>query len=153
MTTPLARPDTAIIHPWGIKFKTELRYYLAPATYLAFNLFITSDAHNTALTYSPGDTLWWKTDAIGVHKNVFGWNFVWGKEKRLGGRFWMDWYAGVGMRLRHIRTVGEQYDPNKDWLLTATDLNFYDIRVLLDYKTGWSTTANITAGVRLVYRL
>ena len=153
MASRIAVPDTAIVRPWGIKAKSELRYYVATTTYFALNAFLTADAHNTGLLYHSSDTMVERTDAIGVHKHVYGWNFLLGQEVRLGGRFSLDMYAGFGIRLRHIQTVGMQFDSTRDGLITAIDLNFHDTRMRLDSQPGWSAMPNITAGVRVVCRL
>jgi Protein of unknown function (DUF3575) len=146
--------DTAILRPRGIKVKTELRYYFRREHYLAFNAFLTSDVHNTQLSYLDNrDTSMLRADAFGVRKQVYGWNVVYGVERPLGKRFWLDWYVGLGWRSRDVHPVGEEYNYSRDRMLRSIDLNVADIRADVDSRGGVSVAPNLTAGVRVVYRL
>jgi hypothetical protein len=146
------RADSVILRAHGIKAKTELRYYFRPENYFAFNAFITSDAHNTGLSYfdllTPASV---RTTSFGVHKNVLGWNLLYGWKERLGGRFWVDCYFGLGMRFRYIRTVDDQLNSH-DQIIRSIDVNIASMKAITDSQNGWSTAPNLTVGVRLVYR-
>jgi hypothetical protein len=145
--------DTVILRPHGIKAKTELRYYFEPGHYFAFNAFLTSDAHNTEVPYTQNGDTAELTDAFGVHKTVLGWNLLWGREQRLGGRLFVEMYFGFGMRVRDIRTVDEQYNPELDNLITGIDVNIPAIRAETELRPGWSVVPNFTMGVRFQYRI
>jgi hypothetical protein len=146
--------DTAILRPRGIKAKTEIRYYFQQDHYLAVNAFLTNDVHNTQLSYLYNrDTSMLRGDAFGVRKQVYGWNLVYGGQGEWGKRFWLDWYVGLGWRLRDIHTVGEEYNYSRDRMVRSIDLNVADIRADVDSRGGVSVAPNLTAGVRVVYRL
>jgi hypothetical protein len=146
--------DTVILHPHGLKAKVELRYYFRSEKYIAFNGFMTSDAHNTGVPYY--DTLnpavaVLRTSSLGVHKNVLGWNVLCGWKKWLGGRFWIDFYVGIGMRYRYIRTVDDQLNSH-DHIIQSIDPNIPAMKASTDSQNGWSSAPNLTTSVRLVYR-
>ena len=157
-------PDSVILRPHGIKVKTELRYYfhsgraagrsdLSGQQYVAINGFLTSDTHNTEVLYhSKGDTST-RTDVFGVKKKVWGLNAVYGMEQLIGKRFGLDWYFGAGIRFRYITTVGQQFNFQSDYLEGPIDYNLPFEREKTEAKGGFSTTANLTAGIRLFYRL
>jgi hypothetical protein len=147
------RADTVILRPHGIKAKTELRYYFGPESYFAVNAFLTSDAHNTGTAYFDAlNPLTLQTTSFGVHKNVLGWNVLYGWKESLGGRFWIDCYAGVGMRFRYIRTVDDQLNGYDRVPLSIDEPNLPSMQIKTDMTGGWSTAPNFTLGVRLVYR-
>jgi hypothetical protein len=146
--------DTSFVRPHGIKVKTELRYYFGDSHYLALNGFLTRDTHNTELVYFDNhDTAMERTDAFGVKKLVWGWNVVYGVEESWSRHFGVDLYVGCGVRLREIHTVGEQFVASRDYLVHSTDVNAADMRATVDSKAGFSVTGNLTAGVRVFYRL
>jgi hypothetical protein len=152
MPSGVDRADTAILRPHGIRAKTELRYYLRPEHYLAFNAFLTSDAHNTGVEYY--DTLnpaMMRTTSFGVHKNVLGWDLVSGWRESLGGRFWIDFYVGIGMRFRYIRNVDDRLNSH-DYVPLSIDPNIASWRARTDLTNGLNELPNFTAGFRLVYR-
>jgi hypothetical protein len=160
----IALPDSVVLRPHGIKVKTELRYYFHPGTaaghsglsgqeYVAINGFLTSDTHNTEVLYHyKGDTST-RTDVFGVRKKVWGMNVVYGREQLIGKRFGLDWYVGAGIRLRYITTVGQQFNYKSDLLEGPIDYNIAFEREKTDAAGGFSTTANLTAGIMLFYRL
>jgi len=154
MSSYIDRPDSVILRPHGIKAKTEFRYFFRPGRYLAGNAFLTSDVHNTGILYSYNgynDSL--RSDAFGVRKNVWGLNGVYGMQQAMGKRWALDFYAGAGIRLRYVTTVGEHFVYGRDDLVSSVDINIADIRAAAEVKTGFSVAPNLTAGIRLCYRL
>lgn len=160
MSSFINRPDSVILRPHGIKVKTEFRYFFHRGQYVAHrgqyiagNAFLTSDAHNMGIDYNNGydDSL--RSDAFGVRKTVWGLNAVYGMQHAIGKRWTLDFYAGCGIRMRYIKTVGEHFVYGKDNLLLAVDLNPADIKAETEVKRGFSVAPNITGGIRLCYRL
>src|ERR1700722_20046848 len=136
--------DTVIPHPHGLKAKVELRYYFRPEEYIALNGFMTSDAHNTGVPYY--DTLnpavaVLRTSSLGVHKNVLGWNVLWGWKEWLGGRFWIDCYIAVGVRFRYIRTVDDRLNSH-DYIIQSIDPSIPTMKARMDSQNGWSSAPN-----------
>ena len=154
MSSYIDRPDSVILRPHGIKAKTEFRYFFHRRKYVAGNAFLTSDAHNMGILYSRNgnnDSL--RSDAFGVRKKVWGLNGVYGMQQAMGKRWALDFYAGLGIRMRYIKTVGEHFVYGKDDLVSSVDPNIADIRAAAEVKTGFSVAPNLTAGIRLCYRL
>jgi len=160
MPSSVDRPDSVILRPHGIKVKTEFRYFFHPGRYsrlrlyVAGNAFLTSDVHNLGIEYAyNGNTDSIRSDAFGVKKLVWGLNAVFGMQREMGKRWTWDFYAGVGIQLRYITTVGEHFVYGRDDLITSIDANIADIRAAAEAKGGFSVWPNVTAGIRLCYRL
>ena len=146
----------------GIKFKTEARYYLQafrkpPYTglYVATNLFFTKDNHNTQIDYYHGNPYPVMTDAFGVKKTTYGSNLLVGFQKynsRPRG-FGIEFYAGFGIRVRNVQTVGQQYNPHTDYFYPSVDPVFPDYRGEIDATPGTFVVLNFTTGFRVFYKL
>jgi hypothetical protein len=159
----ISLPDTTILRPHGIKAKTEIRYYFpgsgrrsvfSRGHYIALNAFLTSDTHNTDVHYLYNrDTSLPREDAFGVRKKVWGLNLVYGRQQMIGKRFGLDLYLGLGLRFRYITTVGRQFDYNRDYLEMPIDYNIPAERAQTEAKGGFSMAPNLTAGIRVFYRL
>ncbi|MFT3679496.1 MAG: DUF3575 domain-containing protein [Ferruginibacter sp.] len=153
--------DTSFVHSAGFKFKTECRYYyknrqedIFKGLYYAINFFLTRDRYNNELNYynrydSAGPLL---HDIIGVKKNVWGMNILFGKQKMLGRKWSLDMYAGMGFRHRNIRTIHQEFDSAYHDLQSPVDLNVPFIRDEADSRGGSRTLFNFTAGIRFGYK-
>jgi len=154
MSSFINRPDSVILRPHGIKVKTEFRYFFRPGRYVAGNAFLTSDAHNLGIEYAyNGNNALLRSDAFGVRKKVWGLNAVYGMQREMGKRWALDFYAGVGIRMRYITTVGEHFVYGRDNLIRSIDVNIADYKAATEAKGGFSVAPNVTAGIRLCYRL
>jgi len=162
------KPDTSFIGSGGFKLKTEIRCYLLPSKryrrynlpakedgqYVAVNAFYNYDTYNTQINYSLNkDNTTPRKDCFGVRKKVYGLNGVLGWERAYSGRWMLDVYGGVGVRFRYVNTASKEFNPDRDELLHGIDLNIHDIRNKVDSKDGFSSTANLTLGFRIGYRL
>ena len=158
----ISLPDTTILRPHGIKAKSELRYYfsgtnshglLTRGHYIALNAFLTSDTHNTDVHYLSNKDTIRREDAFGVRKKVWGLNLVYGRQQMMGKRFGWDLYLGLGIRFRYISTVGEQFNYTRDEVIMPIDYNIPAARAQTEAKGGFSMAPNLTAGIRVFYRL
>lgn len=157
--------DTTIVHPHGIKAKTELRWYFEEHSgrkwkyetkhYLAANVFFTHDLHNTSFTYLQNrDTGRSKVDVIGVRKSVLGLNIVYGAQEPLSKRWSLDAYLGLGVRFRWITNSHMEYNSKTDYLPKPIDVpNIGAMRIDGDTRGGYFALPNVSIGVRIVYRL
>jgi hypothetical protein len=154
--------DTAFVKSNGFKVKSEIRYYYKnkdkftfDGNYFAANIFFIHDLHNRAITYSQSqstDTST-RTDDFGVKKNVYGINFVYGQQTAISKRFYIDVYGGLGLRLRNISTINEEYNKNTDIIQDPIDPKIWEIGETADANAGFSILPNFTLGFRLCYRL
>jgi hypothetical protein len=158
-------PDSQFISPKGIKLKSEIRWYLyqknsgpwarvLEGSYLAANFFYTGDHHNAAVYYFlNGDSSDEHRDVFSVHKQVWGFNLLSGKQRSIGRHFMIDVYYGLGIRFRKIANDHLEYVKQRDFLHGPVDLTINSMRNWVDVKPGRSVTGNLTTGLRLVYRL
>jgi hypothetical protein len=162
--------DTSFATSKGFKIKTELRYYLSEApfsffgkrkkfqkpsgSYLAFNLFYSSDIKNNGVDYYyRRDSTTQRTDVFDVNKKIFGFNFLVGKERSLGEHLSFDLYLGGGVRFRNIKTNHQEYDPWLDGWITPIDLNVHTIFTEAEVKQKKDATGNLSCGIRVAYKL
>lgn len=160
--------DTSFAASKGFKLKTELRYHLGTDPviifknlfrntadpYFAFNLFRTSDVLNNGIEYYyRGDTARKRTDVFGADKKLYGFNFLFGKERSIGEHFALDTYIGAGVQFRNIKTNHQEFDPDLDYWLKPIDINIPAILTESEVKQKHDATGNFTFGIRLCYRL
>ena len=150
--------DTSFVVSGGFKIKSEIRYYLKNnnkfnRTYFAANIFFIHDLHNREIDYTPLADTSSKIDDFGVKKNVYGINVLYGRQKSLSKKIFIDIYGGVGLRLRNITTVNKEYDKNINNIRGTIDPKIYQIGERADANAGFSILPNFTLGVRLCYRL
>lgn len=154
--------DTNFIASKGFKVKSEIRYYFQANKiknkeqhYFAINGFFYQDHHNTQISYYlNSDSSSYKKDAFGVQKNVFGLNFIYGYQEQLAKKIFVDFYAGVGIRLRNISTKQKEYDDTRDsYVSPSVDINLRAERDQVDAKAGNSFLKHVTFGLRLCYKL
>ena len=152
--------DTSFIKSKGYKLKSEIRYYFKSrepisldGMYVAANVFYVKDFHNRAITYGNMSDTSHKIDNFGVKKNVFGFNLLFGYQKAMTKKLCFEVYAGVGIRLRNINTVNEEYNKNTDYIFTATDPKVSEIGQSVDANAGSSVAPNFTLGLRLGFKL
>lgn len=150
--------DSSLIPSTGFRIKSELRYYLKDkkvqpllTPYVAVNIFYIQDHHTSEIDYTLGSGTTTYTDAFGVKKNVFGTNTLIGLQERFWKRFVFDIYGGLGLRFRHISSVGKQYNSKTDDYNGATDVNIPDIVLKQESKDGFIVLPNLTLGIRLGY--
>jgi hypothetical protein len=157
--------DTSFLNSYGFKLKTEFRYYFqkkyrrrTPKTYQGLysgaNLFFTHDEHNTQIEYyhNTNDAQIF-TDVFGVKKNVYGLNLIFGYQKLLSRKLGFDSYVGLGVRVRDITTVHEEYNKNTDHTVSPIDLNIRSMRDESDANAGTKVLPDLTFGFRLIYKL
>jgi hypothetical protein len=145
-------PDTAVLHPHGISARTELRYYVKSCRYVAFNVFLGNETHNTEVEYSHnGSAL--LTNDFGIRRKDWGCNFVYGCQWWAAGRFWVELYAGLGIRFGDIHTVGERFNQSSDYLIHPIDPSIAYLLQKRDVQVGYGVSPNLTANVRVLYRL
>lgn len=158
------KADTSFYASRGYKAKIEMRYYFKNRNnskinalrgfYVAANMFYTKDYHNTDISYFyHQDSLTIRTDNFGVQKTVIGINLLGGSQLKLRGRFMMDFYAGIGVRFRHITAINKEFDYDSDNLISPIDLTVQGVLNETDAKGGNSVVPNLTLGLRLCYRL
>lgn len=160
--------DSSFVTSKGLKIKTELRYYLKndafvvfknlfksiPAPYLAFNLFYTSDVRNNGVEYYyRTDTSKKRTDVFGASKKIYGFNFLFGKERSIGKQFGIDTYIGAGVRFRRIKTSHQEFDPRFDYWIKPIDVNIPAIVTAAEVKQKKDITGNFSCGIRISYKL
>ena len=158
-------PDTLFIKSSGLKFKSEIRYYLARLTYdgksskamngfyISTNFFYIQDFHNSEIAYYHNkDSTVLFTDAFAVRKHVYGLNVTFGFQDTFSKHISIDLYAGIGIRFRKIHNSDMQYNPSNDSMLHAIDLNYQNIRDNIDTTEGLSWVPNLTAGFRIGYQ-
>lgn len=152
--------DTNIVASEGYKAKTEIRYYFKAnkntrfeGDYFAANIFFIKDIHNRGITYYQASDSSSRIDNFGVKKNVFGMNIIYGHQETIFKNFLFDFYIGLGVRLRNISTVGEEYNKNIDVIQNPTDPKVWAIGEKADANGGFSVLPNLTCGIRLCYKL
>ena len=158
--------DTSFINSYGVKLKSEVRYYLAKnfvdennagrlsGLYLGGNIFFNRDYHNSEIGYYFGkDNSAFVIDNFAVKKNIIGTNFIFGLQEPIRGNFLVDVYAGVGFRIRFIDNLNREYDSERDTLDEPIDVTIQGIRNSIDLMNGISGTVNFTWGFRLCYKL
>ncbi len=158
------RSDTPFVASDGYKIKSELRYYFSDTKaglfkepvggfYVGGNLFFINDNHNTKITYYPNkDSSNPKQDAFGVHKKVLGLNLIGGFQHSVYKNFLIDFYGGIGMRIRMVTNEKKEFNKDHDSLVQPIDFAVLSIRDYVDAAGGNSVVPSITAGVRLCYR-
>ena len=157
--------DTSFLKSYGLKIKTEIRYYLSQIVgientnnsmsgfYIGANIFYNRDCHNSKIEYYlKKDSTNLLVDNFAVKKNVFGANFILGLQEPVWNNFLIDLYAGLGFRLRSITNNHREYDPDKDYTIGPIEFNYGAIRDDIDMLEGFSSTLNFTLGFRLCYR-
>jgi hypothetical protein len=160
--------DTSWVKSSGLKLKTECRYYFNKKSddkdadfskkagrYLGVNLFYMKDWHNTEVYYYKNeDTSLYRTDNIGVKKNIFGLNILAGIQSHFPDvkNILFDVYAGFGIRFSNIDNVHQEYDPDKDEMLHPVDVSVSVVKKLIDTDQGFHTNFNLTCGFRVCYR-
>lgn len=150
--------DTNFVPSNGFKIKTEARYYLGNngpfyGRYLAANIFFIHESRNTGIGYYyQKDSSIERADNFGAKRNVFGINLLGGYQHSFFNRFAFDVYAGIGIRIRSVRTSNKEYDKSRDNLLHAVDLIVNDIRDQADADNSYPVLPNLSLGFRLCYR-
>jgi len=154
--------DTSFVKSSGLRAKSELRYYYKRTEstlnameggYIGINVFFNKDHHDSEIEYyHKKDSTILYADNIGVRKNIFGLNVVTGFQKTIIKHFLLDVYAGIGIRLKFIRNISQEYDSNKDDLVTPIDITIQGVRKGMDVDNGFSGIANLTLGFRLCYK-
>ena len=153
------KTDTSFISSKGFKAKTELRYYIKKRNRKAFgfyggvNAFFTRDYHNNEILYFHDKDTAIITDAFAVRKDVFGFNFIFGFQRNISKKIGVDVYGGVGIRFRDVTAYEKEYNKKTDDLLDGPDIHIKDFRDRIDANNGFSTTGNLTFGVRFCYKL
>ncbi|MFT3705050.1 MAG: DUF3575 domain-containing protein [Agriterribacter sp.] len=157
--------DTSFYKSRGFKIKSEVRYYfqkkrrrkpkgVMEGLYFGANIFGAQDFHNTAISYfKPGNDTTSFIDNFGVKKNIYALHLVFGIQQKIGRRFYMDCFGGLGMRYRNISTINKEFDYDTDQRINSIDLNIPDIRYGADSKAGNTLLPAISLGFRLCYRL
>lgn len=155
--------DTGFVHSGGYKIKTELRYYFsrflhgAPdismkGYYIGINLSFIRDLHNTELEYYfQNDSSKKMVDNLGAKKSVYCSSIILGKQAAIGQHWVLDYYTGIGIRYRDIKTVNKEYLYERDALILPIDVTIAGIRTRNDSKAGKSFTCNFSMGIRLCY--
>ena len=152
------KTDTSFISSRGFKAKTEVRYYIkkrnrkAWGFYGGINGFFTRDYHNTQIHYHHNNDTTLMTDVFAVKKDVFGGNFVFGFQRNLSKKVGVDVYGGLGIRFRNVIPYNQEYNRNTDNYIYGRDMQISNFRQQTDVNGGFSTTLNITWGVRLCYK-
>lgn len=158
------RSDTPFVASNGYKIKSELRYYFKDTKaglfnepvggfYVGGNLFFINDNRNTKITYYPNkDSSTTKQDAFGVHKKVLGLNLIGGFQHSVYKNFLIDFYGGIGVRIRMVTNENKEFNKNHDSLVQPVDFAVLSIRDNVDAAGGNSVVPSITAGIRLCYR-
>jgi len=156
--------DTPFVESRGYKLKTEIRYHLTglttgkfkepvPGFYLGGNAYFINDYHNTKVGYfAAKDSSTTKLDAFGVHKKVFGMNLLVGYQHSIYKNFLIDFYAGLGVRMRMVSTVNKEFNKDIDSLYQPVDFGVLSIRDYVDAAGGNSFVPSITGGFRLCYK-
>jgi len=152
--------DTSFVPSNGYKIKSELRYYLMnkgksqfDGAYFAANVFFIKDMYNRQISYRQNSDQVINTNYFGVRKNVLGFNAVFGYQTNLSTKIYLDAYGGLGLRLRNISTVHEEFNKNKDVLVNATDPKINTIGEKADVDGGFSIRPNLTLGFRIGFGL
>ena len=160
------RADTNFLASRGFKAKTEIRYYfknsdkkgppavLKDVYYVAANAFFIKDVHNTSAPYYYNkDSSQSRVDDFGVKKTIWGMNLIFGYQESMGGRFLLDVYCGLGIRLRQVNTVNKEFDYTRDRLIMPIDYNVNAMTMETEAKGGFSVAPNVSIGLRICYRL
>ena len=161
--------DSALGPSNGLRFKTELRYHLRSPesrwkkrvrpftirqTYIGLSLFYLRDRHNNeAFYYFSKDSSDERIDSYNARKNVFGAHFVTGKEYYFGEHFGLDFYVGFGARLRSVKTTHQEFDPNRDILVSPRHPNIQYNVSQTDLERKKSGAGSVAFGLRFFYRL
>ena len=156
--------DTPFVDSRGYKLKTEIRYYLkgikmglfkepVSGFYVGGNIFFNNDYHNTKVSYFEAkDSSMTKQDAFGVHKKVFGINFLIGYQTSIYRNFLIDIYGGLGIRMRMVNTVNKEFNKDIDSLDQPIEFSVLSIRDYVDAAGGNSVVPSLTGGFRLCYK-
>lgn len=56
---------------------------------------------------------------------------------------WFALYAGLGIRFRHITTVNQEFDKNRDAMLHSRHPNVNDMGALIDAEGGNSVALTL----------
>jgi hypothetical protein len=152
--------DTSVVPSNGYKIKSEFRYYLMnkgtfqfEGAYFAANVFFVKDMYNRQISYRQNGIQSININDFGVDKNVLGFNAVFGYQRNLAKKVFFEAYGGLGIRLRNISTVREEFNKNTDVLLNATDPKINTIGEKGDVNGGFSFRPNLTLGFRIGFGL
>lgn len=155
--------DTSFYSSSGVKFKTELRYYLnkteksrinsaLQGIYIATNAFNIRDFHNSYVQYSSKeDSTQILDDGFGVKKIVWGGNFIFGVQIPLNNKLMCDFYFGHGIRYRDVSNIYLSYDPASHDLIHPVDVTVSGVRNRIDVNSGKKWLFNHTSGFRFCY--
>ncbi len=151
--------DTVFLKPRGFKTYIEARYYIIDkipfdlphyfdGLYVGLQPFFRKNQYSTGISfYSSPDSFLRKTDNIGVIKNVMGINGILGWQLQVNGRFYVDFYGGMGYMYRKVKNTNRQFNEDKGDYLLGSLFQSYDLS-----NTNWhsvSFTIGFKAGVRL----
>ena len=154
--------DTNFLCTRGYKFKSELRYYFGLSNkkhvgsyrfYAGANIFLTHQHYNSEIYYYPHNDSLGTVDGIGVKKDVLGFNILMGYQKPIGKKWFLDFYWGVGIRLRFFKTTDKQYVDGRDQLITPIEFNINSSQMQLEAAGGFSMAQNLTLGFRICYKI
>ena len=151
--------DTSFIGSKGFKVKSEIRYYIhtkqpAKNAYIAINGFYNNDTHNAAIEYyHNNDSTKSLVDNFGVKKSVAGANLLIGTKKKLGNKFALDLYAGLGVRFVNIAATHKEFDKKSDQLRLPIDVTVAGTRARVDATGKTDNIGNLALGIRLTYSL
>jgi len=160
--------DTTFLKPYGIKVKSELRYCFAKQRktnknansivkfdkYIGTNVYYIRDCHNSEIGYfDKKDSTVFFSDDLGVKKDIFGLNLIFGIQKQLVKHLLIDLYVGGGIRFVMMHNIHQEYDTNKDELIQGHDITIDGMKKGLDSLQGFNSLPNLTFGIRFCYSL
>lgn len=152
--------DTSVVPSNGYKIKSEFRYYFMDkgifrfeGAYFAANVFFIKDMYNRQIIYRHAGNQTTNLNDFGVDKNVLGFNAVFGYQRSLAKKVFFDAYGGLGIRLRNIKTMHEEFNKNTDILLNSIDPKLNNIGEKGDVNGGFSIRPNLSLGFRIGFGL
>ncbi len=149
--------DTTFTESSGFKYKCEVRKYLKTTDmrglYYGYNFQYIFNKYNTQVSYSPlNNRNTFTGDSFAVMKNVFIPNIIIGTQMLDFKHLILDFYCGVGLRFRNVKTINKEYDKSLHNLRTSVDVTILSLRNNIDTQEGLKTVFNFTTGLRIGYR-
>jgi hypothetical protein len=108
----------------------------------------------TQSSFAGGDTTYSiKKDDFGVRKKVWGLDLTYGARQWIYKRWGLEGALGLGIRFRHIHSIDEQFDKNRDIQIRPIDPNIPAAEARTDAFGGFRILPDVSISLRIVYRL
>ncbi len=149
--------DSTIVDSKGYSYRIELKYYDAfkieserLQSYLSIEYRYIKDDYNSKFDYYANTQFQdLVTDNYAVLKNIYIGNIKYGIVINFSKWFYMDCYAGIGMRIRDVKNINRTFNEDLGHEHTSPEY-FWTIR---DFEEESGSKLNISLGVKVGIKL